>query len=88
MCHSSRRSLTGRSEDIIGQYSPGSYVVTEDGSYLDVAEAIRDAMEKYRRNQMPANHVEEFLARFTREKLTQQVMRIVEDKLMAPGSVR
>ncbi len=78
----------GEVEAIIGQYSPGSYVVTEDDSYLDAAGAIRDAMEKYGRNQMPANHVEEFLARFTREKLTQQVMRIVQDKLMAPGSVR
>ncbi len=41
-------------------------------------------MEKYKRGRMPGNHVEEFLARFTREKLTQQVMRIVEDKLMEP----
>lgn len=78
----------GEVEEIIGQYSPGSYVVTEDGSYLDVAGAIGDAMEKYKRNQMPANHVEAFLARFTREKLTQQVMRIVEDRLLAPGRVQ
>ena len=78
----------GESEDLIRRYSPGSYVVTEGGSHSDVAEAIRDAMAKYRRNQVPANHVEEFLARFTREKLTQQLMHIVEGRLMSPGSAR
>jgi glycosyltransferase involved in cell wall biosynthesis len=78
----------GEVEEIIRQYSPGSYVITEDGSYLDVAGAIRDAMNKYKLNQVPANHVEAFLARFAREKLTQQVMRIVKDSLMAPGSVQ
>ena len=74
----------GEVEEIIRRYSPGSYVVTEDDSHLDVAEAIRDAMAKYKHGRMPGNRVEEFLARFTREKLTQQVMRIVEDKLMEP----
>ena len=34
----------GESEDLIRRYSPGSYVITEDGSHLDVEEAIRDAM--------------------------------------------
>jgi hypothetical protein len=35
-----------------------------------------------------SNHVEEFLDRFTREKLTQQVMHIVEDRLMVPRGMR
>ena len=78
----------GESEDLVRRYSPGSYVVTEDGSHSDVAEAIRDAMAKYRRNEVPANHVEEFLAQFAREKLAQRVMRIVEDRVMSSGSVR
>ncbi len=71
----------GESEDLIKRYSPGSYVIAEEGSHLDVAEAVRDAMARWRRNEMPANHVEEFLAHFTREKLAQKVMRIVESRL-------
>jgi glycosyltransferase involved in cell wall biosynthesis len=78
----------GEVEDIIREYSPGSYVVTEDQSHLAVAEAIRDAMEKYKRDQMPTNNVEEFLARFTRERLALQAMRIIDDRLTSPGSTR
>jgi glycosyltransferase involved in cell wall biosynthesis len=78
----------GEVEGIIREYSPGSYVVTEDGSYLDVAAALRDAMNKYKLNRVSSNHVEEFLDRFTREKLTQQVMHIVEDRLMVPRGMR
>ncbi len=71
----------GEVEEIIRKYSPGSYIVTEDNSHLDVADAIKDAMVKYRNNQMPANHVDEFLARFTRESMTRRLMKIVENTL-------
>jgi hypothetical protein len=47
-----------------------------------VAGAIKDAMRKYRDNQIPANHIEEFLAHYTRENLTQKLMHIVEERLM------
>ena len=76
----------GEVEEIIREYSPGSYIVTEEGSYLEVAAAIKDAMMKYRDNQMPANHVESFLAGFTRENMTLKLMRVVEERLMKRSS--
>ena len=78
----------GEVEDLIRRYSPGSYVITEEGSHLDVAAALEDAMARYRRGDMPANRIDEFLARFTREQQTLEVMRLVEDRLAAGGSAR
>ena len=72
----------GEVEDIIRKYSPGSYIHTEDSSYLDVAAAIKDAMARYKNNQMHSNLVEEFLSSFTRENMTRKMMLIAEDKLM------
>lgn len=72
----------GEAEEIIREYSPGSYIVTENESHLDVAEAIKNARDKYRDNQMPANQVERFLSIYTREKLTQKLMRIAENTLL------
>jgi glycosyltransferase involved in cell wall biosynthesis len=69
----------GEVEEIIREYSPGSYIITEDDSFLDAAAAIKDAMAKYRSNQIPANHVEDFLARFTREDMTLKLMHIIEN---------
>jgi glycosyltransferase involved in cell wall biosynthesis len=72
----------GEVEEIIREYSPGSYIITEDDSYLDVTAAIKDAMVKYTNNQMPGNRVKEFLARFTRENLTRDFMKIVEERIL------
>lgn len=76
----------GEVEEIIREYSPGSYIVTEEGSHLEVAAAIKDAMMKYRDNQIPANRVDDFLARYTRENMTLKLMRIVEERLMKRSS--
>lgn len=72
----------GEVEDIIRTYSPGSYIVTEHDTYLDVAQAIRDAMQKYHDNKMPGNHVQKFLDKFTRENMTKELMEIVDKKFM------
>jgi hypothetical protein len=78
----------GEVEDLIRRYSPGSYVITEEGSHLDVAAALEDAMARYRLGTMRANDVDGFLARFTREQLTLDVMRLVEDRFAVSGSAR
>ncbi len=72
----------GEVEEMIREYSPGSYIVTEENTYLDVADAIRDAMKRYRNNEKPENHVNEFLARFTRENMTRMLMQAIEKTLV------
>lgn len=72
----------GEVEAIIRKYSPGSYIVTEENTYQEVAIAIKNAMAKYRNAQMPENRVNDFLANFTRENMTLKLMQIIENKLM------
>jgi glycosyltransferase involved in cell wall biosynthesis len=72
----------GEVEEIIRKYSPGSYIVTEEDTSLDVGNAIKDAMSRYRDGRMPNNLVEEFLSKFTRENMTLKLMKIVEENLI------
>jgi glycosyltransferase involved in cell wall biosynthesis len=71
----------GEVEDIIRIYSPGSIILTEDNSYKDVANSIKDAIEKYKNGKMQNNLVEEFLIKFRRENLAIKLMNIVEKNL-------
>jgi hypothetical protein len=46
-----------------------------------VAEAIEDAMEKYRSGQMPDNRIDEFLAAFSRESTSRAIMKAITETL-------
>ena len=74
---------SGEVEGLIKKYSPSSYVVTEK-SAEKVADAILDAMSKYRTGGIRNNHAEEFLENFSRENLTLKLINILENKW--PGS--
>jgi len=71
---------TGEASDIIKKYSPSSYIITEDSSDK-VAEAILDAMGKYRNNEILDNRVEEFLKKYSRGNLALKLIRIIEKNL-------
>jgi hypothetical protein len=71
---------TGEVEEIIKKYSPSSYIITEE-SAEKVANAILDAMVKYEQYEIMDNHVSEFLKNFSRENLTQKLMRLIEERL-------
>ena len=75
----------GEVEEIIREYSPSSYVVSEESSEK-VAEAILDAMRKYQGNEIHDNRVQEFIKRFSRENLTLKLMEIIERRLTDKGS--
>lgn len=70
----------GEAEKIIHQYSPSSFVVTEE-SPKAVAQAILDAMTKYRENKIQDNNLKEFLDCFSRQKLTLKLMSIIKNNL-------
>jgi len=74
----------GEVEEIIKAYSPSSYVITEE-SEEKVADAILDAILKYKNNEIMDNHVQEFLKRFSRENLTLKLMKIIEQNLNHKG---
>ena len=74
----------GEVEGIIKEYSPSSYIVTED-SAAKVADAILDAMAKYKGNEIQDNRIREFLNSFSRENLTLKLMNIIEQKLDHQG---
>ena len=71
---------TGEVEEIIKEYSPSSYVVTEQSSEK-IADAILDAMDRYEKNAIQDNNVSEFLERFSRENLALKLINIIEDKI-------
>ncbi len=71
---------SGEVEGLIKKYSPSSYVVTEK-SAEKVADAILDAISKYRTGAIRDNHAEEFLGKFSRENLTLKLMNILETEL-------
>ena len=73
---------SGEVQDIINRYSPSSYIINDD-SHEKVAEAILDAREKYKNNQIKDNHVKEFLNNFSRENLTKELMQLVDSQLMS-----
>jgi len=70
----------GEVEKIIKKYSPSSYIVTEK-SPKKVADAILDAMSKYKNDEIQDNHVQEFLENFSRERLTLKLMKIIEQNI-------
>ena len=73
----------GEVEEIIRKYSPSSYILTEDASPNDAAEAILDAMSKYKNNDIQRNLIQDFMEEFSREKLTLKLMDIIEHNLGA-----
>lgn len=66
----------GEAEQIIKKYSPSSYVVTRQ-SAKEVAAAILDAIEKYKKHEIKDNLVKEFMELFSREFLTIKLMKII-----------
>ena len=77
---------TGEVAEIIENYSPSSYIVNEE-SPEKVADAILDAMSRYKRNEIQDNRVQEFLDSFSRENLTLKLMNIIEEKLFSTGAI-
>ena len=77
---------SGEAEEIIREYSPSSYVVS-DSDYRQAAEAIEDAMNKYRYSKIENNDVEGFLQSFSRERLAMKLMEIIEDEVHVNESV-
>jgi hypothetical protein len=71
---------SGEVEGIIREFSPDSFIVTEE-SADKVAEAIVDAMSKYERRQIRDNYVGEFIDCYSRENLTLKLMRIIDDNI-------
>jgi glycosyltransferase involved in cell wall biosynthesis len=71
---------TGEVQDIIKKYSPSSYIINDD-SHEKLAEAIQDAWEKYKNKKIRDNHISKFLINFSREKLTEKMVRIVDSHL-------
>jgi glycosyltransferase involved in cell wall biosynthesis len=74
----------GEVEEIINKYSPSSYVVSQE-SPEKIADAIVDAITKYKNNQIKDNKVREFLDSFSRENLTLKLINIMEQNLSARG---
>ncbi len=74
---------SGEVEDLIRKFSPNSYVITEK-SAGKVADAIVDAMSKYRTGDILDNHAGAFLEDFSRENLTLKLINILENNM--PGS--
>jgi len=72
---------SGEVEGIIREFSPDSFIVTEE-SADKVAEAIVDAMSKYERRQIRDNYVDEFIDDYSRENLTLKLMRIIDDNIV------
>jgi len=70
----------GEVSEIIGKFSKSSYVISQD-SPEQVAETIRDAMQKYKNNEIKDNRVNEFMKEFSRENLTRAFMDIIQEKI-------
>lgn len=68
----------GEAELIIRKYSPDSYIITKE-SASDVAAAICDAIEKYKRKFRFENDVSGFFKQFSREHLSFKLMKILEE---------
>ena len=68
---------SGEVEYLIRKYSPGSYIVTEASSE-SIANAILDAMSKYRNGLTKNNFVIDFLENFSRERQFLRLLAIIE----------
>lgn len=71
----------GEVQDIITKYSPGSCIINEESSER-VCDAILNTMDKYGKNEIANNRIQEFLKEFSRENLTLKLKKIMEDKLL------
>jgi glycosyltransferase involved in cell wall biosynthesis len=71
----------GEAANIIRKYSPSSYVVTKESAH-EVAKLIIDAIEKYRRNWISANNLPDFFKHFSRERLTINLMKILDQNML------
>lgn len=78
---------SGEVEHIIRRFSPASYIVKMDSDKYsakavpEIADAIVDAMEKYKNNAIQNNLVGEFLHEFSRENLTLKLANLIEKTL-------
>ena len=72
----------GEVEKLIRRYSPSSYIIN-DGSSEKIADAILDAIEKYKNDEIEDNRVDAFLEKFSRENLTVKLMNIIKDQMGA-----
>lgn len=70
----------GEVENIIKEYSPSSYIITEN-SPDQIAQAIIDAMSKYDNNLIKGNRVSDYMDLFSRENLTIKLMDIIDKNL-------
>lgn len=70
----------GEVADIITQFSPASYVVSQHDS-TRIADAILDAMDRYKKGEIEDNYVGEFLKDFSRESLSLKLIRIIIENL-------
>lgn len=68
----------GEVADIIAEYSPASYVISED-SPKAVAAAIIAAMTTHRQGTIVKNLVPQFLERFSRENMTRKLEKVLEN---------
>jgi len=71
---------SGEVEDLIAEYSPDSYIITNESSD-EIAAAIVDSMERYRKDGIGKNRVAEFLTRYSREALSMRLTSIIEENL-------
>ncbi len=56
-----------------------------DQSSDKVADAILDAMDRYNKNMIQDNYVDQFMERFSRESLTIKLMNIIAEKIPLTG---
>jgi glycosyltransferase involved in cell wall biosynthesis len=74
----------GEAAEIVRCYSPSSYTLHHESSD-EIAAAILDAMEKYKRYQIIDNNVTGFVERFSRERLTVKLMEIIKKDIQGRG---
>lgn len=67
----------GETASLIRKYSPSSYIITEQKPE-PVADAIQDAMKRYENNDIFDNYIQKFENKFSREKLTKKLIKILE----------
>jgi glycosyltransferase involved in cell wall biosynthesis len=68
----------GEVEKMIKKYSPSSSILNEESTIEDVANAIIDVITHYNNNTIKDNSVNEFLENFSREKLSQKLIQLIE----------
>ena len=67
----------GETAELVRKYSPSSYVIPEQKPQ-PVADAILDAIKKYKQKEIENNAIDIFLNEFSRKQLTKKFMHICE----------